>query len=734
MKRKLAEFFSTNVLPYIKSKPGLSFSLVFFVFLIIIYYWNFKMQNQLSDAAFVKTTIENANPRTQLGYISKMLKKEEFTLNLGIMTRSLDVVTHNASEQVNPLSLFEINNTFGLTGNDTVHYVFDHEWKKTVTHIITPTGHAGAYNNAPFDYGFAINYDQKNVYLQHDFGVNVEVWHPGSDEPELMKFPQFTNIAGSDGKTPVWYANGALATLTGKNDSLKIYYNTNEVPNTGGNSQSNPVTYAIQGKFKDVLLLNDRLCLHEYDKGQHSLWLVSPGTGMPYTPLIPVDVLNAVVKDTVLTLSAIDQDSYINYNVDGSLTVLRQRKEWAAKRFVIDSKDTGIDEKPFILGFTDKYLWLSANTNDNNIIYLKIDLKSISGSVNNLKPDTLQAYKIADYDVETSPTLLANVSDDGLTLVADSTLNRCVFYRCGNIDKNIQKIETASLLDTTLINNLADFTLMIPSQSKHFEMVAKTTRGIGVAYQVTPSKSGLAGLTDIKDNSADHATAVTWPSRIIFTTKSQIDYFFLVLLIIAVLVFYFFGLYYVMNIINGEPPIKDTWSFPEQEQLSFLYNKIKQIERTVRSLKLRSEIMLWLGLSVGVAGMIAFIFSLKIFFVDTTGLKFDAQFTVRMLRTVGIFAFMEVFSFYFLKQYRITFNEYKRFYSLFLRVTTYLEYFQLAKAFPDASGQTDIKEMKSTMLAYVVNLHEEGTTEKIKEFDQIMTSDVIKSLIAKIPG
>ena len=198
---------------------------------------------------------------------------------------------------------------------------------------------------------------------------------------------------------------------------------------------------------------------------------------------------------------------------------------------------------------------------------------------------------------------------------------------------------------------------------------------------------------------------------------------------IGLIIIYFLGLFYLLDFNNRSN--RDTFSEqPIFSQLPTLREKVEYVRRNMKSLKLRSEIMLWLGTFIGVAGLFAFIFTLKTSIKDINSVEFGAPFTVFVLRTFAIFSFMEIFCFYFLKQYRITFNEYKRFLSLHLRLMNYYQCIELTHTHSSA----EYKDIREAILNECITMHDDPNLEKINEFERTVAADIVKTLSNKIPN
>jgi hypothetical protein len=87
-----------------------------------------------------------------------------------------------------------------------------------------------------------------------------------------------------------------------------------------------------------------------------------------------------------------------------------------------------------------------------------------------------------------------------------------------------------------------------------------------------------------------------------------------------------------------------------------------------------------------------------------------------IFRPIVLLAFIEMFTFYFLKQYRIIFNEYKRFYSTFLNLSAYFNIIELCST--DKNILTDAKpSLLKKLTDESIALHENNTMKQIDEFD-----------------
>jgi hypothetical protein len=212
---------------------------------------------------------------------------------------------------------------------------------------------------------------------------------------------------------------------------------------------------------------------------------------------------------------------------------------------------------------------------------------------------------------------------------------------------------------------------------------------------------------------------IQWPENA-FEAIVNPDVFVIIVLAIALLIGYLICYIFIHSYISA-PSI--TSSNPIFDTIPSLKEKLFKLERDTRLLKGRSDRMLGLGVFFGGLGVCFSIIMFKMadFNISTWD---DPRTIIGILRPAVLLIFVEIFTFFFLKQYRIIFNEYKLFYSLYLKI---LNYFHLL----EINGEPEKKEallakLNEAMLNEKYELYEGNTKAVINEFDN---STAIQKLI-----
>jgi hypothetical protein len=358
-------------------------------------------------------------------------------------------------------------------------------------------------------------------------------------------------------------------------------------------------------------------------------------------------------------------------------------------------------------------VWLYGSTR-NGRGFARVDLAAAVDSLTIIEENTFRIDEVG-------PTYI-NINNDGLNFFS-SAFDSILYI------SNSGKAAKLAILGPEIRDDLSEYVKGVPHYSNKPEIFAVSPNEIGAAFQIsTELRPNDFKISTIYDKTAENAKKIQWPTRKAFDVDTEYDYFYGIILIIGCIIIYFFGLFYTLDFKNGytHQPLETAPAFKE---LNSLREKLQYTRATMGSLKLRSEIMLWMGLAIGVAGMLAFVYSLKNFFADTKASEDTFQFTIKLLRTFGIFSFMEVFSFYFLRQYRIVFNDYKRFFSLYLRLVSYYQVIELADAYPEKDKREKaFAEIREAMLKDSINMHEDGLTSPFNEFEKSGATDIAKNL------
>jgi hypothetical protein len=488
-------------------------------------------------------------------------------------------------------------------------------------------------------------------------------------------------------------------------------------------------TIPLPPDIMDFKIADGNLIFHTYHKNRHSLYTINtyPKDTIKFIP--DAELNKAVAGDDKFSWFVSNGHCIILNTTKSLVTVFDMRNNRPATVLKIN-KNEFFTDIPEMLSKDTNIFWLTGHTLAGyGVARIKLGEKN----------DSLRILNIPKSNTEEGVYSTVNLNQKGLYIINvvwtyGHKPSSFQILNYSNAGKKLDSVKIDDLIDQSILEDMSVFEVHFPKYSANFEFTVTSNNGIGACYQVTPSgDKANPDINPVQDADNEDLSSIAWPSKQFFKIESIPDYFFGVILIIGVIIFYFFGLFYVMDFKNRDQPY-EAKQLPVLDELPTLREKLDYTKNTMGSLKLRSEIMLWLGIVIGVAGMFAFVLSLKTFFSDSASLQFNAEFTVRMLRTFAIFSFMEVFSFYFLKQYRIIFNEYKRFYSLYLRLMNYYQFIESMKMHPDdATNNISYKSMRDAMLADCINMHDDSNLEKVKEFEKSSASELAKVFADKMP-
>lgn len=213
--------------------------------------------------------------------------------------------------------------------------------------------------------------------------------------------------------------------------------------------------------------------------------------------------------------------------------------------------------------------------------------------------------------------------------------------------------------------------------------------------------------------------------------RPEFSYNKIVVLVTLLCVILFYALGYVL-IIDYTDLTKKIY-YPEDFFDSFktLHYKLKEVERSLFKLRIRSDLMLFLGICVGVFGVGAFLIYLE---NEQMGKAWDGSWNFysvkNLISPVVLLIFVETLSFFFLKQYRIIFNDYKAYYKLYMKTCNYFHVLEMSKL-----KQTNkltisdemVKDMSKTFLHEKFDL----SGEDVKEV-AMAGEEIIKKLVDKI--
>jgi hypothetical protein len=208
-----------------------------------------------------------------------------------------------------------------------------------------------------------------------------------------------------------------------------------------------------------------------------------------------------------------------------------------------------------------------------------------------------------------------------------------------------------------------------------------------------------------------------------FDYEVSYDSYYIVIIICGVIVLYFLG-----------PQIYTRWQsksafdaskLPKSAILAEDY-KLKLTYRTMDYLRNRSDVMLLLGITFGITGVLV---SAVVFQTSNLNLSIDwkdPHTIINILKPFIILLFMETFTFYFLKQYRIIFNEYKLYFSVLLDLlsTNSIQEIEKLNIPPKTLALLQARMSKSPYVMY-----ETDSKEKIDEFEHKSIIDLFEKLV-----
>jgi hypothetical protein len=192
------------------------------------------------------------------------------------------------------------------------------------------------------------------------------------------------------------------------------------------------------------------------------------------------------------------------------------------------------------------------------------------------------------------------------------------------------------------------------------------------------------------------------------------DYYYLVIFTCIIIVLYYLVLIGLHQLQHGraqrisEPPNAAVPSEDYKLQLTY---------HSMESLRKRSDIMLRLGIAFGVFGVLVSAFVFQNSNLNLGPDWRDPHTFLGLLKPMVILLFMETFTFYFLKQYRIIFNEYKLYYSIFLDLLSTNSMVELESRKDLDPGL--LKHLMDKISKVRYDMYEKETKEKIKEFNEV---------------
>ncbi|WP_254082907.1 hypothetical protein [Dawidia cretensis] len=701
---------------YARHNPEWIYTLVFFALVILVYIQTFHVGENISDKQFVKEYFQKALPREQITLLNKFSKDEEFDLDRGWLIKGIHVNPQVSTGTTAEFSFLNIGRSFGVLEGDSALYLenSNRDWERVILPVKKTVRSNGVKGfSASFDMNFSheILYDRSSMVLFHNED-QLAYCRDGEKKFTISHFSRnhLDKLSEYDRFIQFCYLGPAYIAGIGTDS---VYF----IPTDAAlAAEILHVARPIGGHWmpsQDGIIFNSESTLRPF-----LYWLHPSGE---YSTLATDNVLLELTKGHEFSWTVRDDIVVIEVSMQAKVGIIDLREEKPLLR-IFQYRSSQFDRAPFPYRGQHR-VFLIGETSGKQIGVARLALREQKDSIDVLPfPEVSGTHQFLQ------------INDDGLTLgygSDDPGLHNFDLYVLKNVSNKIETLATESLLDSALVNELSSFRIEIPEYSPEFSFIATNSRTIPVGFGVFLSRDRSdVTINRITDNRAQIPRSLSWPNYEFYKVDSTVDYFFIVIIIIGVIIIYFFGLFYILNYKNRNRP-EEEFKAPVEAEIASLKEKVQYAKRTMQSLKLRSEIMLWLGIVVGVLGIFAFILSLKMFFKDTSNLEFNAGLLILLLRTFAVFGFMEVFCFYFLKQYRITFNEYKRFFSLYLRLMNYYQYMEMVRVFPNGAVY---KEMQEAILKDTFSLHDETMTEKINEFEKTVVNDIVKTLSTKIPN
>jgi hypothetical protein len=223
---------------------------------------------------------------------------------------------------------------------------------------------------------------------------------------------------------------------------------------------------------------------------------------------------------------------------------------------------------------------------------------------------------------------------------------------------------------------------------------------------------------------------VSWPEDA-FEVRPTPDVFFIAMSITLIATIYSLGFIFFRA---RFPKNSIDYEFDKNaifQNIPLLKTKLKEIDNLAKSLKVRSDVMLSLGILFGVGGVLASIIVFQLMEDKITNSWQDPHIIISLVKPAILLVFVETFTFFFLKQYRIIFNEYKLFYSTFIR---YLNYFHLLELNSDFRTRPElIAQINNLFLSEKIEMYESNTRTQINEFDNATWLKLVE-MITNIQG
>ena len=284
-------------------------------------------------------------------------------------------------------------------------------------------------------------------------------------------------------------------------------------------------------------------------------------------------------------------------------------------------------------------------------------------------------------------------------------------------DKSVTHIDTIE--DLKLCNTFNNYRLLsLHFSDRNGEFMGILGNGLCFFYIV---KGSNGKYTYLNVNSK-----INWNSYP-FKVEKRLDPYYFSLMVLLLFILNYFGRIIVksLSVVEKEKKNKKILQlYPS------LYNKLVSIEKSITELKYSSFKMLSLGVGCGIGGvLISYIVYRREDIEIYTGSWTDINNIMRILRPSILLLFIESFTFFFLKQYRVIFNEYKLFYSLKLKLLNYIHILELNDSADIATDNINVsKELSINMLSEKFDLYETNMKTQINEFDNTKIIEITKLL------
>jgi len=306
----------------------------------------------------------------------------------------------------------------------------------------------------------------------------------------------------------------------------------------------------------------------------------------------------------------------------------------------------------------------------------------------------------------------------GFSMLSDLIL--CDSSGTSSIAAHFFKPEETGFDDSTLFKLVADKLVMTPRYNEYGLMLLNLNDyGDFVVLEREGRNEIKAGFTPD-----------TWNiSHMDFDYSVSYDTYYIVIFVCAVIVVYFFGLTLLDQFRTRK--LFEAWELPQLNATALDY-KLNLTFSTMEALRKRSETMLRLGIMFGIAGVLISAIMFKVSNLDLGTSWQDPHTLLNVLKPIIILLFMETFTFYFLKQYRIIFNEYKLFYSIFIDLLAANSLIEL-DTIPCLDKKT-LQLLQAKMSTPRYQMYERDTKEKIDEFAHPSILEIIKGIKETNPG